>query len=307
MPSGLSLIVGADGFLGRNLCAWFDRHGVGYLAIDRADGDLRDRDTVLRLLAKQPKVDRIFQLATFQRTGQRQYEIPAELFDVNLRIDLNLLEAWARHQPQAKLISAGSSCAYPEQSEPIPETRFQTGPLHDSVRAYGLAKQAMAVGSEVYAAQYGLQWLHCVLATMYGPFDHIEEDRSHFVGGMLARAIREQRAGSRTFTVWGSPGTVRECLYVEDQIAALLAADAAFDNTIVNCAANSPVTIGEVAAAILRVLDWDAEIDYPPDSFRGTPAKVLDSSRFVAATGWRPRIGLDEGLRRLAGELRTRL
>lgn len=307
MPSGLSLIVGASGFLGRNLCAWFDRHRMPYIALGRDAGDLRDRETVRRLFAEQPKADRIFHLATFQRTGQRQYEIPAELFDANLRIDLNLLEAWARHQPQAKLISAGSSCAYPEQDAPIPESRFQAGPLHDSVRAYGLAKQAMAVGSEVYAAQYGLKWLHGVLATMYGPHDHVEHDRAHFVGGMLSRGIREQRAGSRSFTVWGSPETVRECLHVDDQIEALLAADAAFDNTIVNCAANRKVTIGEVAAAILRVLDWRAEIVYPPDSFRGTAAKVLDSSRFLAATGWRPRIGLDDGLRRLAEELRTRL
>ena len=100
---------------------------------------------------------------------------------------------------------------------------IQAGKLHDSVRAYGLAKQAMAVGSEVYGTQYGLKWLHCILATMYGPFDHLEPDRSHFVGGMLARAMREQREGRDKFTVWGTPDTIRECLYVDHQIEALLA------------------------------------------------------------------------------------
>src|SRR5262245_16079159 len=133
--SGVSLIIGASGFLGRNLQAWFDRHGIAYVAIGREAGDLRDRDTVMRLFAAQPRADRIFHLATFQRTGARQYEIPAELFDSNFRIHLNVLEAWARHQPQAKLVSTGSSCVYPEQDEPIGEDRFQGGPLHDSVRA----------------------------------------------------------------------------------------------------------------------------------------------------------------------------
>jgi nucleoside-diphosphate-sugar epimerase len=303
---GHSLIVGASGFLGRNICAWFDRHRLPYIALGRDAGDLRDRDTALALFAGQPKVDRIFQLATFQRTGQLQYEIPAELFDANLRIHLNVLEAWARHQKQAKLISTGSSCAYPEHPDPIPESLFQAGRLHDSVRAFGLAKQAMAVGSEVYGTQYGLKWLHCVLATMYGPCDHLEPDRSHFVGGMLARAIAEQRAGSGKFTVWGGPDTVRECLQVDDQIAALLAADRAFENTIVNCAANAPITIDAVARAILLVLDWRAEIVYQREAFRGADRKVLDSSRFLAATGWRPRIGLDEGLRLMAQELRAR-
>src|SRR5712691_3661749 len=302
-----SLILGSDGFLGRNLAAYFNRQHMPFVAIGRSAGDLRDRRTVLQLFAELPPVDRILHVVTFQRTGYQQYEKPADLLDANTRIHLNVLEAWERHQPQAKLISTGSSCAYPEHPEPIAETLFQAGKLHDSVRAYGLAKQAMAVGSEVYGTQYGLKWLHCILATMYGPFDHLEPDRSHFVGGMLARAMREQREGQDKFTVWGAPDTIRECLYVDDQIEALFAADRVFDNTIVNCAANLPVAIEDVARAILRVLDWDAEIVYAGDTFRGTPTKVLDSSRFLQATGWRSRIGLDEGLRLLAQELSPRL
>jgi len=306
-PGGLSLVLGASGFLGRNLCAYFDRCSAAYVAIGREAGDLRERERVLGLFAELPRLDRIFHVATFQRTGARQYDIQADLFDTNFRIHTNVLEAWARHQPQAKLISTGSSCAYPEDPAPIPESLFQTGPLHDSVRAYGLAKQALIVGSEVYASQHGLKWLHCILATMFGPFDHLEPDRSHFIGGMMARAIAEQCAGAEAFTVWGDPATVRECLYVEDQIEAILAADAAFENTMLNCAANRPVTIDTVAHGILRVLDWDAPTAYPPDTFRGTSRKVLDSSRFLDATGWTPRIGLDRGLHLLAQEMTTRV
>jgi len=303
----LNLIIGGSGFVGRNLQAYFAGRGMPFHALGRDAGDLRDRDRVLALLKAAPKAARIFHVATFQRTGQRQYEIPAELLDTNARIHLNVLEAWACHQPQAKLISTGSSCAYPESPEPIPESLFQSGRLHDSVRGYGLAKQVLVVGSEVYGSQHGLKWLHCVLATLFGPYDHLEQDRSHFIGGMLARAIREQREGRRVFTVWGSGATIRECLYVDDQIEAILAADAHFENTILNCAANRPVAIGEVAAAILRVLEWDAEIAYSEGAYSGASRKVLDSTRFLEATGFRPRIGLEEGLRRLARELRERL
>jgi GDP-L-fucose synthase len=303
----LSLIVGASGFLGRNLRSWFDRHRQAYIAIGREAGDLRDRGTVLRLFAERPSVGRILHVATFQRTGQRQYEIPAELLDTNLRIHLNVLEAWMRHQPQAKLISMGSSCAYPEDPGRISEDLFQGGRLHEAVRAYGMTKQVLAVGSEVYATQYGLRWLHCILATMFGPFDHLETDRSHFISGMLARAIRERRERRSEFSVWGSPDTLRECLYVDDQIEAVMAADQVFENTIVNCAANMSVTIDEVARAILRILDWDAEILYVDGTFRGTEKKVLDSSRFLRTTGWTPRTGLEEGLRLLARDLRDRV
>ena len=115
----LSLIVGGDGFLGRNLEAYFAGRGLPFVALGRSAGDLRDRATVLRLFEQTPPVGRILHVATFQRTGHRQYEIPADLLDTNMRIHLNVLEAWVRHQPQAKLISTGSSCVYPEYQEPI--------------------------------------------------------------------------------------------------------------------------------------------------------------------------------------------
>jgi GDP-L-fucose synthase len=167
------------------------------------------------------------------------------------------------------------------------------------VRGYALAKEILATGCETYGAQYGLRWLHCILATVYGPHAHAEPNRSHFMMALIARAAAGRAAGAAAFEVWGSLDTVRDLLYVSDQIEAVLMADAAFDNTIVNCTANAPVTIGDCARAVLTALDWHVPIVTPADSFRGTRYKSLDSSRFLAATRWRPRIGLAEGVERV--------
>ncbi|HWK43565.1 MAG TPA: NAD-dependent epimerase/dehydratase family protein [Stellaceae bacterium] len=292
-----SLIIGADGFLGRNVTRYFAERGWPVHAIGRADGDLSDRDTVDRLFKTAPPVARIFHLVTRQRTGQVQFGIQGELLTINARIHLNVLEAWQRHQPQAKLISTGSSCAYPEMDRPIAEDAFQTGPMHPSVRGYGLAKQVLAEGSAVYAEQYGLKYLHCLLATLYGPFDHKLPDRTHFMTAMIDRAVAECRAGAKQFEVWGDPATVRDLLYVDDQIEAILLADGGFANTLLNVASNGPVTIGAVAAAIVAALDWPAEIIYPPGTFKGAGFKSIDATRFLAATGWQPRIDLETGIR----------
>lgn len=293
------LIVGADGFLGKNLEERLVALGRRVARIGRADGDLAEWSNVERLFRAAPKVERIFHVVTRQRTGSVQYGLQGELLAINARIHLNVLEAWRLLQPQAKLVSTGSSCAYPESDAPLSEAAYQTGPLHPSVKGYGLAKQMLAIGAQAYAEQYGLKHLHCILATLYGPHDRHEPDRSHFLGAMLHRAVAEMRAGKTEFTVWGDPNAVREALYVEDQIEAILAADAAFENEILNCAANAPITVGEAAAAILEVLDWRAPIVSPENSFQGTKIKVLDSSRFLERTGWRPRYGLVEGFRRL--------
>ncbi|SDN72469.1 GDP-L-fucose synthase [Methylobacterium phyllostachyos] len=293
------LVVGADGFLGCNLVPRLQAEGREVVGIGRAAGDLADWATVERLFRAAPPVARIFHVVTRQRTGAVQYDIQGELLAINARIHLNVLEAWRLFQPQAKLISTGSSCTYPESAEPLPEARFGQGPTHPSVVGYGLAKQVLATGSAAYAHQYGLHFLHCVLATLYGPHDNKAADRSHFVGALLDRAVREKAAGAESFEVWGDPRTVREVLHVDDQIDAILAADRVFDNAILNCAANTPVTVEAVAQAALAALDWSVPLVSPPGSFQGAAYKMLDSTRFLDGTGWRPRIGLEAGLRSL--------
>lgn len=131
MPSDMNIIIGGDGFVGQNLRRYFEARKIPFTAIMRADGDLRDRATVMGLFQNLPQAGRIFHLVTFQRTGEIQYKIPATLYDTNLRIHTNVVEAWAAHQPQAKLISTGSSCTYPERDTPMDESLFGIGPLHE--------------------------------------------------------------------------------------------------------------------------------------------------------------------------------
>lgn len=299
MSADMNLIVGADGFLGRNLVAHFDARGEHWHGVHRADGDLSEPGVADAAFARAPKSTRIFHVVTRQRTGPVQYDIQGELMRINTRIHLNVLEAWRTHQPQAKLISMGSSCTYPESDAPLPESRFGEGGAHPSVYGYAMGKMAIATGSKAYAQQYGLTWLHCVLATMFGPHDNKAEDRSHFMGAMIDRAVRERLAGAESFSVWGNHNTVRELLYVEDEIEAVLAADAAFSNRIVNVGANTPVTVGDAAAAILKALAWNVPLASPEGSFQGAGYKMLDSTAFLEATGWRPRFTLDAGIRKL--------
>jgi len=294
-----AIVLGADGFIGGHLVAYWRARGWPVHPVGRAAGDFTDPAVATAALRGAPPAGRILHAITRQRTGAIQYEMQGELLAVNARIHLNVLEAWRQHQPQAKLISLGSSCVYPESGQPVPETAFRSGPPHPSVRGYALAKELLARGSETYGAQYGLRWLHCILATVYGPQAHTEPHRSHFMAALIARAAAGRRAGASSFEVWGSPDTVRDLLYVTDQIEAVLAADDAFDDTIVNCTANAPVTIGQCARAVLAVLDWRVPVVHPAGSFQGAGHKSLDSSRLLAATNWHPLVGLEEGARRV--------
>lgn len=291
-----ALVLGSDGFLGRNMVRVLTEQGIDVIDIGRAEGDFTKWTTVETIFKNSPKVDKVFHLITQQRTGQIQYDIQGELLQNNARIHLNVLEAWRLHQLQAKLISTGSSCAFPEIDRAIVETDFQTGKLHESVRGYGIAKQLLAVGSETYAQQYGGSYLHLFLATVYGPFDHTAPDRSHFMTGMINRAVKEKAEGKKDFSVWGSPNTVRDLLYVDDQLDAILCADDVFENMQLNCSSNAPVSIGHCAEAICDALNWEAKIVYPSETFRGADYKTLDASTFLKKTNWEPKTSISQGL-----------
>ena len=294
-----TVILGADGFLGRNLVAYWAAAGWPTHAIGRSAGDFTDSAVVEAAFRKLPSdTGRIIHAITKQRTGSIQYRLQGELLNDNARIHLNVLEAWRRHLPAAKLISLGSSCVYPEMQTPIPESAFGAGVPHPSVRGYAMAKQLLAMGCETYGSQYGLHWLHCILATVYGPFAHTEADRSHFMAALIRRAATAKAAGEKHLDVWGSPATVRDLLYVDDQIEAVIAADAAFTDCILNVGSNAPVRIGDCVDGILEALDFPITAVYPDETFQGALYKTVDSSRFLAGTGWSPRVDLAGGVRR---------
>jgi len=291
-----TIILGADGFVGRNLVERWQAENWPVHAVGRAAGDFTDAATVHAALRAAPKAGRIIHAITRQRTGNIQYQMQGELLADNARIHLNVLEAWRLYQPQAKLVSLGSSCTYAESDYPTPEEEFGIGRPHPSVQGYALAKELLATGCDVYGKQYGLNWLHCVLATVYGPHAHAEDHRAHFMAAMIDRARRTQASGAMTFEVWGNPRTVRDLLHVHDQIDAILAADHCFSDCVLNVTPNAPVEIGQCAEAILEALEWPARIIQPENSFQGAGYKSLNSEKFLTATGWRPKFSLRGGV-----------
>ena len=58
------------------------------------------------------------------------------------------------------------------------------------------------------------------------------------------------------------------------------------------------MTIGDCVAGILEALDFPIRAVYPQGTFQGATYKTIDLSRFLAGTGWSPRVDLVGGVRR---------
>ncbi len=90
----------------------------------------------------------------------------------------------------------------------------------------------------------------------------------------------------------------REFLHVDDLADACLhlMRDPAAPE-IVNIGWGRDIPIGELAQLIAEVVGYEGDIAFDASRPDGTPRKLLDTSR-MSASGWEPRIGLEEGVQR---------
>lgn len=65
-------------------------------------------------------------------------------------------------------------------------------------------------------------------------------------------------------------------------------------SSLIGC--GEDLTIAQLAQAVQRAVSSEGEIAFDASRPDGTPRKLLDVGR-LDALGWKPRVGLDEGLR----------
>jgi GDP-L-fucose synthase len=245
------------------------------------------------------------------------HSLPAEFIRINLAIQTNLIhESW--RAGVKRLLFLGSNCVYPRDCpQPIKEEYLLSGPLEATNRPYALAKIAGIEMCWAYNRQHGTRFAAPMPTNLYGPNDRYHLEHAHVIAALMRKFWEAKKRGARTIRAWGSGTPRREFLHADDMAAACLhlleRSDAEWDSLfprerapIVNLGSGTDQTIAELAEIVRRVLGADAAVEWDRSKPDGTPRKLCDSSRMFA-TGWRPRIALDEGIRALIPELERRL
>jgi GDP-L-fucose synthase len=102
--------------------------------------------------------------------------------------------------------------------------------------------------------------------------------------------------GDASVEIWGTGSPKREFLHVDDLADACLYLMQHYsDASHINVGTGVDLSIRELAEKIRDLVYPAAELRFDTSKPDGMPRKVLDVSR-LAATGWSPRIGLDEGI-----------
>jgi GDP-L-fucose synthase len=132
---------------------------------------------------------------------------------------------------------------------------------------------------------------------LYGPGDNFDLDKSHVLPALLAKTHAAKQEGRSTIVVWGSGKPRREFLHVDDLADACVFLAKHYSGELpINVGCGDDLSIRDLAELIARVVGWDGKLLFDPTKPDGTPRKLLDVSR-LSQLGWRPRIGLEEGIR----------
>ncbi|WP_282756592.1 NAD-dependent epimerase/dehydratase family protein [Desulfuromonas thiophila] len=293
------LVLGAGGFVGRQLCHDLLAAGYQVIGFDRQacplppvanlrwqQGDFRDSQSLVPLVAN---VDAVLHLisATLPQTSNDN-----PLFDLqaNVASTLGLLDGLWRlpRPPRLLFLSSGGTVYGVPRTLPISEDH-PTEPLC----AYGIGKRAIEQYLALYRHLHGLDYLVLRLANPYGPGQPAGRGQ-----GVIPVFLRRALA-AEALEIWGDGSVVRDYFYIDDLSRAIVAAlHYSGPHRIFNIGSGSACSLNRLVEQIGQLLQRELRPTYLPGRPCDVPVNVLDIRRARHELGWMPQIDLAEGLRR---------
>lgn len=290
-------VAGHGGMVGSALMRRLSSAGCTVLTAPRSELDLRRQaETEAWLLEHRP--DAVIAAAAKVGGILANDRYPADFLFDNLAITANLVHG-AYRAGVAKLMVLGSSCMYPRLAiQPIREDSLLTGPLEPTNQWYAMAKLAGLKLCQAYRRQYGSDFITAVPTNLFGIGDNFDLAASHVVPAQIRKVHEAKTAGRGEVEIWGTGTPEREFLYVDDAADALVFLLERYSSEEpINVAGGETVTILKLVELVAESVGWSGRLVCDTSKPDGMPRKALDASRLLDM-GWRPRIGLAEGLTR---------
>jgi GDP-L-fucose synthase len=290
------LVAGATGLAGSAIVRELTRIGKSVVGISSKDVDLLDRNSTFNYLDKlKPNV--VIDAAARVGGISANNNYPVEFLSENIRIQTNLMDA-AHSAKVEKFVFLASSCVYPKNCpQPIKEEYVLTGALESTNSAYAIAKLAGLELIKAYRKEFGHKWISVMPTNLYGPNDNFDLESSHVFPALIRKFIEAKKSSANLVKLWGTGKPRREFLHVDDLAKAIIVCLDNYDaDQQINIGTGVDLTVAELAEKIAKNIGFTGSINWDVDREDGTPQKVLDVQK-ITNLGWKPLIGLDQGIK----------
>jgi UDP-glucose 4-epimerase len=301
-----TLVTGAAGFIGSTLVDRLLADGHAVVGVDdlssgrseniveaerSTDFEFTKADIVSadlhRLLADtRPEV--VFHLAA-QIDVRHSVADPQFDSTVNVVGTVRLAEA-ARQTGVRKVVhtSSGGSIYGTPPTYPTSEA----APV-DPASPYAAGKYAGEVYLNMFRNLYGLECSHIAPGNVYGP-----RQDPHGEAGVVAIFAQALLSGRPT-KIFGDGSDTRDYVFVDDVVDAFVkAAGEAGGGQRFNIGTGVETSVRQLHTAIAKAAGAPDEPEFHPPRLGDLKRSCLDISRAAEVLGWRPKVGIDDGVAR---------
>ncbi|MFC1804900.1 NAD-dependent epimerase/dehydratase family protein [Candidatus Omnitrophota bacterium] len=305
------LVTGGLGFIGSNLCLRLVGLGAKVTVVDslipeyggnlfnikgfenklRVDiADMRDEHSMNYLVRG---MDYIFNLAG-QISHIDSMVDPYTDLEINTRSQLSLLESCKKYNKKTKIIYAGTRQVYGKPDYLPVDEKHPVNPIDVN----GINKFAGEYYHILYYRVYGIQSTALRLTNTYGPRQLVKHSRQGFMGWFVRKVLDDKQ-----IQIYGDGRQKRDFNFVEDVVEALLmvALNRRANGMIYNLGGDRPLSLKKLVKLMIRLTGKGSYklVPFPPGK---KPIDIgsyyADSRKIRQEIGWRPKIGIEEGLRR---------
>ena len=294
------LITGAAGFLGSALANSLAREGHQVRGLDDLStgdprtlspdvhftrGDVNDRPRLWTLLQE---VDVVYHLAA-RVSVPESVLYPRDYNAVNVGGTVSLMEAI--HDVGVKrVVLASSGAVYGD----IPDQPLREDMIPNPRSPYAVSKLAAEYYVRTIGSLWGIETVSLRIFNAYGPGQHLPPSHPPVVPHYLKQALR-----GGTLVAHGDGTQTRDYIYVDDVVAAMIAAATAprIDGLVINVGSGEECPVKELVRDVLRVTGSKANVVYNAQSSGGVSRMRADLSLAREKLRFQPSIKLEEGLR----------
>lgn len=300
-----SLIIGGAGFVG----AYLIRHlkeelghevavtkmpqeSVAADGVDVYDLNILEKESIVELF-RSVRPDYIFHLAA-QSSVSVSWKNPQLTVDVNVKGGVNVLEALRELEDKPRVLLIGSGEEY---GHILPgETPIQEDNVSRPGNIYAATKACQNMLGRIYADAYGLQVM------MVRAFNHIGPNQTPLfvVADFCRQVARIERGEQEPVMRVGNLSAKRDFTDVRDVVRAYsMLMEKGQAGESYNVGSGHAIAIEELLQMILANSKKEITVEVDPNKLRPVDVPVIEADirKLQAATGWEPRIKLEDTIR----------